>query len=551
MEAETIAHLMERKRKWDVASSGVPEGSSKMINTSASISQSSPSSASTSNPAAAAQLAAQKINAMLASIGANPKAVEKEVDINEYKSEVRYYLCKGTTHDEIQRSTGTTVRSKGRYKPPTDTSSDRGLYLLLSAPNQQCIDAAMAKIQEVLNRDAQNAPMRSQSSHPMSPPATASNTCKVYIGMEGTDPNFDLMSKLFGPQGQYIRHISTTCGTGGCKISFCGVPTASSNFNPNLIPDKSISYQNTPEALHIIISDCASREAMETAKKSTEDLIAHIKHQYYTYTQSKHYSHASVNISPMTASGPGYYPYQGYYGGYYGSPQGIPMGMPPQTGPVYGPTLPPAPISMPYSPPSQSAYLQYGGHVHNTNAIPPPTTAYDKHAQIAEHLQTPSNSKLTTTPLSPSSSSGNPSPILSPNTSTSSNENRKFKEKVLVNDEFANIGVIKDRTKERAAKINDAGIQKSSSKNNSISGSTTGNKSETSKSSLQSLVAYEDDDPSKTSDSQNQTPSKPFWAAPSLLDSNPLNPLQQQAKASKDIDDLTNDVYAELGVKKN
>ncbi len=81
------------------------------------------------------------------------------------KPEIRYVLCRGLTHEQvfqpkinnqITRDTKAQVKVKGKYRGPGDRSSERPLYLHITADTKESLDAAIAYIEQIINADAAN-----------------------------------------------------------------------------------------------------------------------------------------------------------------------------------------------------------------------------------------------------------------------------------------------------------------------------------------------------------------------------------------------------------
>lgn len=255
------------------------------------ISGSTPEDAATK-----AQLAAQKLNAMLHAQGvAATQAVEKEVEINHCRNETRYFLCRGTTHDQIHQETGATIKVRGKYKPPGDTSGERSLHLYVTAPNKESLDAAIKKIEQYI-KDDQSKKERVTSG--------VTFTHKVMVGMEGSDPQFDLINKILGPDNSYIDHIKKTTSA---EVVLRG---AGSGYK-----DEKNAYKDLGEPLHIQLN-AESKPKLDAAKALCQNLLSHIRQEYYNFVQAKNASNPNYGY-------PGYYQgyagYDQYYQGYYGN----------------------------------------------------------------------------------------------------------------------------------------------------------------------------------------------------------------------------------------
>ncbi|CAJ0844126.1 5691_t:CDS:10 [Entrophospora sp. SA101] len=294
-----------RKRKWDLDDQGkeappssstttsAPTPKSIKIETSSDASGStapSPTHSNTSesvDPNIAAAVAVAKINAMLAAKGIQvpnkpvavasaraetsengaseePKHLKstikesdmeftQDITINDCKN--RYLLTKGATQQMIQKETGADVTTRGKYYPEKSlvTDKDPPLYLHVTAPSKESLDAAVKKIDELMEQYFAPAP---QTSTPH----------KVFVGIE-PDRTFNARAKIVGPQGAYVKHIQAETSA---KVQLKG--RGSGYVEPT-------SGTEAFEPLHIHIT-CWSQEGLEKAKKLCEDLISTVKSEW-------------------------------------------------------------------------------------------------------------------------------------------------------------------------------------------------------------------------------------------------------------------------------
>nr|CAG8513933.1 8420_t:CDS:10 [Entrophospora candida] len=339
-----------RKRKWDLDDQGkeappssstttsAPTPKSIKIETSSDASGStapSPTHSNTSesvDPNIAAAVAVAKINAMLAAKGIQvpnkpvavastraeasengaseePKHLKstikesdmeftQDITINDCKN--RYLLTKGATQQMIQKETGADVTTRGKYYPEKSlvTDKDPPLYLHVTAPSKESLDAAVKKIDELMEQYFAPAPQTS------TPRPSASHIAgrqfvqdKVFVGIE-PDRTFNARAKIVGPQGAYVKHIQAETSA---KVQLKG--RGSGYVEPT-------SGTEAFEPLHIHIT-CWSQEGLEKAKKLCEDLISTVKSEwdkhkaqqatYPTYGRSP-YPPASSLASPTSTA---------------------------------------------------------------------------------------------------------------------------------------------------------------------------------------------------------------------------------------------------------
>lgn len=283
----------------------------------------SSSSASTS-AAAAAAAAAAKIAAQFAS-KAHPPSKESEasapssdsprkdkdahdaefthdIEINDQRN--RYVLTKGQTQQQIHRETGAVVTTKGTWYPDKAlaTKEDPPLYLHISAISQEILDAAIAKVNELM---AQEVPQLVEDRHQrrldyenQRPPPRERRRWpeeKVPVHLESIR-NFNVRSKIVGPGGMFVKYIQNETGT---RVQIKGM---GSGFI------ESDTGMELPEPMHIAIAG-PEDEQIQAAKVLAEDLMEVVRAEW-----QKAYD-------AMGAGGFG--GQQGGYGGYGG---GAPRG---------------------------------------------------------------------------------------------------------------------------------------------------------------------------------------------------------------------------------
>lgn len=253
------------------------------------------SSASSSNAAAAAAAAAAKIAAQFASKAqpsgkesdSNPSSssdAKKEkdahdadfthdIEINDQRN--RYMLTKGQTQQQIHRETGASVTTKGTWYPDKAlaTKEDPPLYLHISAISQEILDAAIAKINELM---AQEVPQLVEDRHQrrldyenQRPPPRERRRWseeKVPVNLENIR-NFNVRSKIVGPGGMFVKYIQSETGT---RVQIKGL---GSGF---IESDTGVEM---PEPMHIAIAG-PEDEQIQAAKVLAEDLLEVVKSEW-------------------------------------------------------------------------------------------------------------------------------------------------------------------------------------------------------------------------------------------------------------------------------
>ncbi|SOV02876.1 uncharacterized protein UDID_06068 [Ustilago sp. UG-2017a] len=256
-------------------------------------------SSSTNAAAAAAAAAAAKIAAQFASKGqpsskesdpspsspSDAKDAKKEkdahdaefthdIEINDQRN--RYMLTKGQTQQQIHRETGASVTTKGTWYPDKAlaTKEDPPLYLHVSAISQEILDAAIAKINELM---AQEVPQLIEDRHQRRldyenqrpPPRERRRWAeeKVPVNLENIR-NFNVRSKIVGPGGMFVKYIQSETGT---RVQIKGL---GSGF---IESDTGVEL---PEPMHIAIAG-PEDEQIQAAKVLAEDLMEVVKSEWH------------------------------------------------------------------------------------------------------------------------------------------------------------------------------------------------------------------------------------------------------------------------------
>ncbi|CDS01325.1 uncharacterized protein SPSC_05358 [Sporisorium scitamineum] len=260
----------------------------------AQASASSSSSASTSAAAVAAAAAAAKIAAQFASKAqpttpnepttsssdsqrkdkdAHDAEFTHDIEINDQRN--RYMLTKGQTQQQIHRETGASVTTKGTWYPDKAlaTKEDPPLYLHISAISQEILDAAIAKINELM---AQQVPQLVEHRHQRRldyenqiPPQRERRRWpeeKVPVNLENTR-NFNVRSKIVGPGGMFVKYIQSETGT---RVQIKGL---GSGF---IESDTGVEL---PEPMHIAIAG-PEVEQIQDAKALAEDLLEVVRSEW-------------------------------------------------------------------------------------------------------------------------------------------------------------------------------------------------------------------------------------------------------------------------------
>ncbi|KAF8094846.1 hypothetical protein N665_0351s0014 [Sinapis alba] len=188
--------------------------------------------------------------------------IAREIVINDAEASLRHKLTKRSTQEDIQRSTGAVVITRGKYRPPNALpDGEKPLYLHISAAAHLketterilAVDRAAAMIEEMMKQktNAQVGLVGSQTVKML-------NTC-VYLGFEA-DPSSNVAARIRGPNDQYINHIMNETGA---TVILRGRGSGS------------LENQHGEEAqqpLHLLLSS-SNPKSIDDAKRLAENLM--------------------------------------------------------------------------------------------------------------------------------------------------------------------------------------------------------------------------------------------------------------------------------------
>ncbi|KAL6052929.1 putative myelin transcription factor 1-like protein (Fragment), variant 2 [Balamuthia mandrillaris] len=322
-----------KKRRWDQVT---PEA--------ATNAETSTASGSTTATSSGAALAATRLNALKEKFSSSTHkepASElplKEIEINNCSAAVRYRLTKGDTHKEIHEATGATVTTRGRYIPPSESAGpdERPLFLRITAPTEAQLEAAVNSIETM---------MQPQSFHKERP---GTLSAKVMVEID-PDPSFNLVGKIIGPKGAFVKHIESTSKA---RVQLKGRGRLDQKGAPS--DDK-----DSEEPMHLLLM-ASSQEELDAAKKLAEDLIKHVREDYEEFK-----SRRTPKPPPyLPAAAPPFYPPPppGPYPSHHQPPpphSPLPHAPPPYTAVFPPPYYPPPYAYAPYGTPPGQGYPPY------------------------------------------------------------------------------------------------------------------------------------------------------------------------------------------------
>ncbi|KAL1194476.1 Protein RIK [Cardamine amara subsp. amara] len=354
--------------------------------------------------------------------------IAREIVINDAEASLRHKLTKRSTQEEIQRSTGAVVITRGKYRPPNAPPDvEKPLYLHISAAAHLketterilAVDRAAAMIEEMMKQKSV-----SQVGLVGLPTAKMLSTC-VYLGFEA-DPSSNVAARIRGPNDQYINHIMNETGA---TVALRGRGSGS--------PENQHG-EEAQQPLHLLLSG-SNPKSIEDAKRLAENLMD---------TISVEFGASRVSSSKVYGAVP--------------PPQQLLSGVPASENEqksnlssTYGPITAPPSVVSPYSiPPATSLYPQFpvmqplgisnGGHFQPSPVsylqpvaggtsysgyagIYPQATPLQQIAQVLRQSISPVISTVPPTMLTATSSS-KPNDILSKEKERRPPQKRKFQE---------------------------------------------------------------------------------------------------------------------------
>ncbi|KZT34080.1 hypothetical protein SISSUDRAFT_992300 [Sistotremastrum suecicum HHB10207 ss-3] len=278
----------------------------------------------------------------------------EDVDINDVRN--RYLLTKGSTQQQINEETGASVSTKGVWYPDRSraTEKDPPLYLHISAASRQAIEAAKAKIQELINVDMGSLVEEKKD---MRRERRKWPEAKLTVGLESIR-NFNVRAKVVGPQGVFVKHIQQETGT---RVQIKGLGSG-------FIEQETGRESDEPMHIHITGPD---EQQVSRARILTEDLLEVVRAEHaktYVIVQQQ-------QAELQQLQGP-YGAYSGYavrrFQGYAPPPSGAPPPPPPGDAP------PPPPGEAPPPPPSGAPNTNGAS---NGAGVPPSSSDVDAYTQ--------------------------------------------------------------------------------------------------------------------------------------------------------------------------
>ncbi|KAJ3702786.1 hypothetical protein LUZ61_006491 [Rhynchospora tenuis] len=177
--------------------------------------------------------------------------IAREIVINDAEPSVRCKLTKRQTQEEIEKSTGAIVITRGKYRPPNALpDSERPLYLHISASSHlkdvveriKAVDKAASIVEDMLKQD----------------PVLQPFTTRVFLGFVA-DPSLNVSSRIRGPNDQFINHITNETGA---TVVLRGRDSG----------NHSSDAEESSQPLHLFLSS-SNAKSLESARILAENLL--------------------------------------------------------------------------------------------------------------------------------------------------------------------------------------------------------------------------------------------------------------------------------------
>lgn len=206
----------------------------------------------------------------------------KTVEINDLRN--KYLLTKKEMQTMIRDEIGAVVTTRGRYFPDKSMATEQmpPLHLFVEAHDQETLDKAIAKINEVIEKDIgslvdERRFRRKDQMDDDEKQAQAEDRRKARpeekIQVNLTQfPPFQVRGFIVGPGGQNVKHIQTETG---CRVQIKG-------RGSGYLERSTGQEDDIPMYLHVLGHDTTD---LQRAKEMCLDLIASVKEQIEEMSQ--------------------------------------------------------------------------------------------------------------------------------------------------------------------------------------------------------------------------------------------------------------------------
>ncbi|WRT64737.1 uncharacterized protein IL334_001671 [Kwoniella shivajii] len=212
----------DRRSRWDDPSSSTPPGSAPP-NAAADASDAAARAAAIAAKIAASLRPGVQGNELMKQEKKDEGDFVKDIEVNDLRN--RYVLTRGPTQKQIEEETGASVVTKGVWVPDRSKMppGEAPLYLHIVATSQSILDAAVAKVQELIDQELgplidQRTLVARNRAMGLPPPPEAVPAGrqkwpeeKLYINLESSR-NFNVRAKTVGPGGMFVKYIQAETG---------------------------------------------------------------------------------------------------------------------------------------------------------------------------------------------------------------------------------------------------------------------------------------------------------------------------------------------------
>ncbi|VVB04441.1 unnamed protein product [Arabis nemorensis] len=315
--------------------------------------------------------------------------IAREIVINDAEASLRHRLTKRSTQEEIQRSTGAVVITRGKYRlPNAPPDGEKPLYLHISAAAHLketaerilAVDRAAAIIEEMMKQKS-----NSQIGLVGFPTVKVLSAC-VYLGFEA-DPSSNVAARIRGPNfllshsmnsrdsnGEALSDISVQSGenffcVGGGWLSYMQDQYINHIMNETGATvvlrgrgSGSLENQHGEEAhqpLHLLLSS-TNPKSIDDAKRLAENLMDTISVEFGASRVSSSKVYGAVPPPQQLVSGAPEIEQKPNLSSTYGLMRSIPIISPPSV--VHPFSVPPATTLYPQFPVLQPSGISNDGH---------------------------------------------------------------------------------------------------------------------------------------------------------------------------------------------
>ncbi|WWC86855.1 uncharacterized protein L201_001734 [Kwoniella dendrophila CBS 6074] len=306
----------DRRSRWDDPSSSTPPTSAPP-NAAADASDAAARAAAIAAKIAASLRPGVQGNELMKQEKKDEGDFVKDIEVNDLRN--RYVLTKGSTQKQIEEETGASVVTKGVWVPDRSKMpvGESPLYLHIVATSQSILDAAISKVQELIDQelgpliDTRTMVARNRALGLPPPPEANLDSRgpggrqkwpeeKLYISLESLR-NFNVRAKTVGPGGMFVKYIQAETGA---RVQIKG---QGSGFMEN------DTGRESDDPMHINIA-APTQEQIDRAKVLCNDLLEVLRQEW-----SK--ARDAMANQQQHHGGHGGYQQQGY-GGYQQGQQG-------------------------------------------------------------------------------------------------------------------------------------------------------------------------------------------------------------------------------------